>query len=364
MYAFSIHNLNRIKSVFDFNQKHFMKRILVIFICLYFVFSVIAQRQKKRNFKIMCYNVENFFDCIHDSLSEDTEFLPTGIRGWNFTKYQKKQAAIAKVITAIGGWDAPALVGICEVESEKCLYDLTHFSGLKNLRYNYLHHDSPDPRGIDVALLFQPDQFKPIFNKAIRIRIPGFPESRTRDILFVSGLIPTGDTLHIFVCHLPSRLEGENESEGKRKYVASVIREKVDSLYAKTHRPKIVIMGDFNDYPTNSSLTEVLKANPVSASVSEKKLYNLMYKMQSDGKGTNKHLGEWGVLDQLIISGNLLDSTGTFYTSQQDAHVFDAEFLLENDLNYLGKKPLRTYVGMKYHDGFSDHLPVYTDFWY
>ena len=339
-----------------------MKKGIILQIMLIIVIQLFAQKQEKQDFKIMCYNVENFFDCVHDSLSDDTEYLPTGLRGWNTSKYEKKQANIARVITAVGGWNSPALVGLCEIESNKCLYDLTHYSGLKNLRYKYIHHDSPDPRGIDVALLYQPEQFKPIHDEAIRIIFPPSPSFRTRDILYVSGKIQSGDTLHVFICHLPSRIDGEAESETKRKFVASVIRHKADSLFASTHHPNIIIMGDFNDFPTNSSLSEILIAKPLSGTISPDSLYNLMYAMQQEGKGTNKHLGEWGVLDQIIISGNLLTPSNPISTTQQDAHIFDAEFLLENDPAYLGKQPFRTYAGMKYHDGFSDHLPVYVDF--
>ena len=341
-----------------------MKKGIILQITLMLTLQLVAQKQEKQNFRIMCYNVDNFFDCVHDSLSNDFEFLPTGTRAWNYVKYQKKQANIAKVITAIGGWEAPALVGLCEVESNKCLFDLTHYSGLKNFRYNYIHYESPDPRGIDVALLYQPSLFKPIHQQPIRIRFPQTPEIKTRDILYVSGLIPTGDTLNVFVCHFPSRLDGEKESQDKRKYVASVLRTKVDSIFIASNHPKIIIMGDFNDYPTNSSIMDILRAKPLSGSISTNSLYNLMYKMHGEGKGTNKYKGEWGTLDQVIVSGNLLNSSGTFCTSQEKAHIFDAGFLLENDNTFMGKQPFRTYVGFKYHEGFSDHLPVYADFWY
>jgi predicted extracellular nuclease len=332
--------------------------------CFFVALLISAQTNEKQNFKIMCYNVENFFDCVHDSTTNDNEFLPTGMRAWNYTKYQKKQANIAKVIAAVGGWDAPVLVGLCEVESNKCLFDLTRYSGLKNFRYKFLHHDSPDPRGIDVALLYQPGLFKPIHDEAIHIKYPQAPSSRTRDILFASGIIPTGDTLHVFVCHFPSRLGGEMESEDKRVFVASVVRQKVDSLLAVHPRPNIVIIGDFNDFPTNASLLEGLKAKPLTDSISTRHLYNLMYKLHAEGKGSNKHLGDWGALDQMIVSGNLLRPANTVFTKQSDAHFFDADFLLENDNTYLGKQPFRTYAGMKYQDGFSDHLPIYADFWY
>lgn len=320
--------------------------------------------QVKQNFKIVSYNVENFFDCVDDSLTDDSEYLHGGMRGWNYAKYQQKQANISKVITAIGGWDAPALVGLCEIESEKCLFDLTYYSGLKSLKYRFLHHESPDARGVDVALLYQPTMFKPIHDEAIRISFPNEPNSKTRDILFAKGIIPTGDTLHVFVCHFPSRLGGELESEARRMFVASVLRARVDSIFAKTPMPKIVIMGDFNDFPTNKSLLNVLRAKPINGSSMESELYNLVYKMHTEGKGSNKHLGEWGALDQMIVSGSLLMLNQSFFTMQSDVHFFEAPFLLEDDKTYLGKQPFRTYVGMKYQAGFSDHLPVYADFWY
>jgi len=339
-----------------------MSLVPVIWICL--VLQANAQNREKQNFKIMCYNVENYLDCVDDSLTDDSEYLPTGMRAWNYTKYQKKQANIAKVISAVGGWDAPALVGLCEIESEKGLVDLTRYSGLKNLKYKFLHHESPDARGVDVALLYQPRMFKPIHDEAIRIRFPKAPESKTRDILFASGIIPTGDTLHVFVCHFPSRLGGELESEDRRMYVASVVRAKVDSIMSLHPHPNIVIMGDFNDYPINKSLMNVLKAQPMTGPISGQGLYNLMYQMHLNGKGTNKHNGEWGALDQLIVSGNLLNPGNSFFTLQSDVHIFDADFLLEDDKAFLGKQPFRTYVGMKYQDGYADHLPIYADFWY
>lgn len=339
------------------------KSILFLFL-LFVYFNAKGQSHEKRNFKIMCYNVENYFDCVDDSLTDDKEYLPGGMRGWNTTKYQKKQNNIGKVIAAIGGWEAPTLVGLCEIESEKGLFDLTHYSGLRNLGYKYLHHESPDARGVDVALLYQPRLFKPIHNEAIRINFPQAPTSKTRDVLFVSGIIPTSDTLHVFVCHFPSRLGGELESEDRRMYVASVVRAKVDSLFTANLSPNIVIMGDFNDYPDNKSIAGVLNASPIIDTISTQSLYNLMYKLHIERKGSNKHQGEWGALDQMIVSGGLLKTNHAIFTIQSDAHFFDADFLLEPDKAFLGKQPFRTYVGMKYQEGFSDHLPIYADFWY
>lgn len=318
-----------------------------------------AQEPTKANFKVMCYNVENYFDCVDDSLTDDSEYLPGGMRGWNQEKYSRKQANISKVIVSIGGWDAPALVGLCEIESEKCLWDLTRNSGLKNLRYRFVHFESPDPRGVDVALLYQPTAFKPIHKQAITIRFPFSEKSRTRDLLYVSGTVPTGDTLHVFVCHFPSRLGGELESEEKRNFVASVVRQKTDSIFMQHKNANVIIMGDFNDYPTNKSMNEILGANEPKQPYVASKLYNLMYPIHLAGKGSHKHNGEWGALDQLIVSGNLL--TNNRFTCTE-AHVFEADFLLENDDKFLGKQPFRTYNGMKYQAGYADHLPIYVDF--
>jgi predicted extracellular nuclease len=340
-------------------KKHYALLLFLLFSLHFSVYSI-----EKQKFRVMCYNVENFFDCIDDSLTNDAEYLPGGMRGWNYQKYQTKQANIGKVITAIGGWEAPALVGLCEVESEKCLFDLTRSSGLKNLKYRFVHYESPDARGVDVALLYQPQMFKPIAHQPIRISYPDAPNSKTRDILYVSGAVPTGDTLHVFVCHFPSRLGGELESEERRMYVASVLKQQTDSIFTRNNSANMIIMGDFNDYPDNKSMSEVLGAIEPSENLIQNQLYNLMYPLHKSGKGSHKHAGQWGALDQIIVSGNLLNLRHKFNSQTADVHIFYADFLLEDDKNFLGKQPLRTYVGMKYQGGFADHLPVYIDFWY
>jgi len=337
------------------NFRHFVQ-VYLLFISA----SIASQQFEKQHFKIVSYNVENFFDCVDDSLTNDSEYLPGGMRGWNYEKYTQKQTNISKVIAAIGGWEPPALVGLCEVESEKCLWDLTHYSGLKNMKYRFAHFESPDPRGVDVALLYQPSSFKLIQKQAVKIKFP-FSKGTTRDMLYASGIIPSGDTLHVFVCHFPSRLGGELESEEKRNFVASVLRQKTDSLFASNANSNIVIMGDFNDYPNNQSMNGILGAGMPEKPFASNKLYNLMYPIHFSGKGSHKHNGEWGALDQIIVSGNLLTNE-QFKCSK--AQVFEADFLLVDDDKFLGKQPFRTYNGMKYQGGFADHLPVYVDFEY
>jgi len=341
-------------------MKYFLFLMHLIFLSL----ICQAQNTEKSCFRVVSYNVENYFDCIDDSLTNDSEYLPGGIRGWNNEKYKRKQINIAKVIASIGGWDNPALVGLCEVESEKCMFDLIRNPAFKNFGYRFIHHESPDARGVDVALLYKPQLFHPVSDKPVRINDLNDPNWKTRDILYVKGLTPSETVLHVFVCHFPSRLGGELESEEKRILVASILRSNVDSIFTTETNPNILIMGDFNDYPTNKSMIEVLKAVPPVENPSSKELYNLMYFIHISGKGSHKHEGEWGALDQIIVSGNLLNPMQGFYTLPGDAQVYEAPFLLIDDDKYLGKQPFRTYQGMKYTGGFADHLPVFIDFWY
>ena len=342
-----------------------MKKLLLLLAILFFSSIIVAQTTALQRFRVMCYNVENLFDCEPDSIADDSEFLPGGMRGWNNEKYRQKLANIGRVITNVGGWNPPAIVGLCEIESRKCMVDLTKYSGLKSMKYEFAHHESPDARGVDVALLYQPDKFTLIADRPIRINFPFAPQSKTRDILYVQGVVPTGDTLHVFVCHFPSRLGGELESEDRRTVVASVLRSKIDSIFAEFSEPAIIVMGDFNDYPTNRSITEVLGAkSPTENEINANTLYNMMLPLHKAGKGTHKHEGEWGVLDQIIVSGRLLDTGKKFHSTKNDVHIFDADFLLERDEKFLGNKPKRTYIGMKYHAGFSDHLPIFLDIWW
>lgn len=314
-------------------------------------------------FRVMCYNVENYFDCVDDPETKDEEYLPGGMRGWNYTRYVEKQYNIARVLAAIGEWEPPALVGLCEVESRKAMLDLVVWGPLKNLRYRFVHHESPDIRGIDVALLYQPDVFKLLHDEPIRVTFTDAPHSTTRDILYVMGELQSRDTLHVFVCHFPSRLGGELESESRRIDAARILRNKIDEIFDFDENAKIIIMGDFNDYPDNKSIYKVLQAQEPHTPFIPSSLYNLMYPKHQEGKGTHKHEGEWGVLDQLIVSGSLLDDRLQIHTTPSSVHIFEKDFLLEDDWKFLGKKPFRTYIGMKYAGGFSDHLPVYVDFY-
>lgn len=352
---------------------HGIRKTAVTILCftaiLFTHSSITAQTHPAKEsirFRVMSWNVENLFDTRHDTLKNDNEFLPEAHRHWNNSRYNKKLADIAAVITTVGQWNAPALVALCEVENDSVLRDLTLRSPLKKLNYHFVMTDSPDLRGIDVALLYQRDLFKRLSHRSIPIPpLSGYRP--TRDLLHVSGLLMSGDTLDVFVCHFPSRSGGAKESEPYRLHAAKKLRAEVDSLLKTRFHPLLIIMGDFNDYPSNKSIQEVLKAvappSTPTTEITPSALYHLLARpAKSRNFGSYKYQGEWGLLDHLIVSGTLLDTSSHLFTSEEKATVARLSFLLTEDEKYGGDEPFRTYKGMKYQGGISDHLPVYTDF--
>ncbi|WP_303207245.1 endonuclease/exonuclease/phosphatase family protein [Bacteroides oleiciplenus] len=341
-----------------------------LILLLFPIFLLHGQTEKDTlAFRIISYNVENLFDCRHDTLKNDYEFLPDGMRHWNYTKYRKKLDAIARVITAVGGWTPPAIVALCEVENDSVLRDLTQRSVLREAGYRYVMTNSPDQRGIDVALLYQREMFKLLSYQSIPI--PGSAGKKkfrpTRDILHVSGLLLNKDTLDVFVTHFPSRSGGAKESEPYRLLAARQLKIAADSVYIHRHHPQILIMGDFNDYLDNESVEEVMaaKAPPQDKNnLQPQGLYHLLARKAATRKnfGSYKYQGEWGLLDHIIVSGTLLQPTSHLYTNDNKADVFSLPFLLTEDKKYGGKQPFRTFYGMKYQAGYSDHLPVWAEF--
>lgn len=317
----------------------------------------------KNSYRVMFYNVENLYDTENDPEKNDEEFLPEGDRYWSNSRYKQKLSNVYKVIVAVGEWDLPLLVGFSEIENRKVLEGLLNNTPLYKSDYKIIHYESPDLRGIDVALLYRSELFSPIIHKQIRVVWPeNIGTGTTRDILYASGVTKEGDTLHVFVNHWPSRWGGQMETEEKRMFVAKLLKTQTDSIFKLNPYANIIIMGDLNDYPTDRSLLESLKTNTSFEKIKSNKLYNLSYYLQEVKMlGTHKYNGQWGILDQIIVSGALLDSTRNIYTTPEDAHVFNKEFLLEPDEKYTGQKVNRTYVGYKYHGGYSDHLPTYLD---
>ena len=278
---------------------------------------------------IISYNVENLFDYKHDMLKNDSSFLPEGMHHWTYHRYQTKLDQIAQVIVNISGWESAALVGLCEVENAHCLRDLCY--RLKRFHYKYIHYESTDERGIDVALLYDTTKVKILNSKPLHIPLEN---DNTRDILYVEALLTTNDTLHAMICHLPSKLGGTASTDWKRKAAKRVIQQQVDSILQLQPDAKIIVMGDMNSEPINDL----------------QHLDNLMISHNRVGKGTHKYQGIWSCLDQFYVSHSLKDKA--------QATIFTPKWLLEEDTKYLDYQPKRTYVGYRYHGGYSDHLPV------
>ncbi len=308
--------------------------------------------------RVMFYNVENLFDPTEDSAKMDEEYQPTGIRGWTHNRLTRKLINISKVVLAVGGWDPPDVIGMCEVENRYVLYKLTNDTPLKSYGYKIIHYESPDPRGIDVAMLYRPEKFKVLNSIPIQVRFPFDTASRTRDILYVKGIACKRDTINIFINHWPSKFGGAIATIPKRNYVASVVRKHVDSLLAVNPNANIMVMGDLNDSPAEESVNMVLRAKMDSVNLAPDDLYNMLAGAGiSWKKGTIKFREEWEAIDHIIISRQLLS-----HTTPHSLQIFDAPFLLQDDEAWYGQKPFRTYYGAKYIGGFSDHLPIYADF--
>jgi hypothetical protein len=314
--------------------------------------------------RIVFYNLENLYDPHIDTLNPDKEFTGKGIKRWTFNKFFVKLNHLSKTLIAIGEWEPPAVVGVCEVENRYVLNKIIYETPLKKYKYKFIHYESADIRGIDVALLYRPEAFRVIFSRKISIYLPSDSIMRTRDILYVKGIFFTADTVHIFVNHWPSRLGGFTESVPKRRLVAQTLRTALDSLQKKQPDPHIIVMGDFNDEPDQLAINEVLKAESYSEQTTSTSLVNLMFPlMKSINEGTYKFQGKWAILDQFIVSGNMLLKGKGLQTSFRSVHIYHSAFLMEEDERFLGGKTFRTYSGPRYVGGFSDHLPVYLDVW-
>jgi len=260
------------------------------------------------------------------------------------------------IILAAGKWNPPVFVGLCEIENLKVLELLTGLAPLSNYHYKIIQKDSPDERGIDVALIYRPEIFHPFNYRAIPVVDPLDQSFKTRDILLVSGIINGCDTLHIFVNHWPSRYGGIMETQKYRMLAAEILKENIQTLKQIYSHPKIICMGDFNDSPKDVSLLKGLEAKEINNPDVSGEMINLSSAWMKSPIKTIKSQYTWEVFDQWIVSDYFLEKTECLDFS--DAAIFDAGFLLEPDTKFGGVKPKRTYVGFKYQEGFSDHLPV------
>ena len=314
------------------------KQILLILI----LFNISVQAQT--DLRIVFYNVENLFDTRNDSLTNDDEFTPDGTRHWTNYKYWQRIKKTSKTLKIVGGWEAPDIIGLVEIENYYVLKSLIYSDPLKSSNYGIIHRESPDHRGIDVALLYKKDKFFPINHKFYPLKDEKGKIMRSREIVYAKGIVHGGDTLHIFTIHFPSRYGGYKKSEPKRLNAVNRLMSITDSLNRKFNNPNIIIMGDFNDTPNNKSIINLDK----------NKWLNLL----DSNHGTHKYQGKWAKLDHIFVSNSLLNKENEIYLIGE-TNVFKEPFLLEEDKKHLGEKPFRTFVGFKYNGGFSDHLPVY-----
>lgn len=303
-------------------------------------------------FSIAFYNVENLFDTIDDPNTLDDDFLPDSDRNWTQKRYEKKVYKIGTAISNIGFQQtgrAPIIVGLAEVENLKVVKDLVNSKHLKNKNYGIVHYDSPDERGIDVALIYQEDFFKVIYKESIPLYVENYEGERdfTRDILYVSGIL-NGEKIHLIVNHWPSRRDGAELTQYKRLAAAKKNREIIDRIKNENNdEAKIIIMGDFNDDPLSKSMQTLVSAD----------FYNPMQKLLTHTKGSLSYRGAWNLFDQIIFS-NSFHKYEKGKHSFANARIFDDSFIKIYNGRYKGA-PFRTFVGKNYKGGYSDHFPVY-----
>lgn len=302
------------------------------------------------SFTVVELNCENLFDTQKDSLKQDGEWTESSLRHWTRKRYWRKLNNIAQEIIACGetseGWRLPDIVAMCEVENDSVMRDLTKRSLLRKSRYEYVMTESPDVRGIDVALMYSPTTFRLICSRSIRIEpIEGMRP--TRDILYVQGRVIGGDTLHVFVVHAPSRYGGERVTRPHRLQVATTLAQTIDSIRSVSAEAAIIVAGDFNDYHDNAA-PQLLYEHGLKNITRNAKGTN-------GAEGTYKFQGEWRSIDHVMATQSIAQKV-------TEAFISDPEFLLEDDEKYGGKMPLRNYYGYNYKAGFSDHLPLVVRF--
>lgn len=307
------------------------------------------------------YNVENLFDITNDTLIFDDERTPEGRYGWTKERYDRKIRNISKVLSELGRkvtGTSPDIIGLCEVENKGVVQDLIGHANLRDKDYGSIHFDSPDERGIDVALVYKKASFLPTDFKSIRLVLMDEEGHRdyTRDQLVVSGLLDN-EEIHFIVNHWPSRSGGELRSRPNRIKAAHLNRRIMDSLRDINPNAKIISMGDLNDDPTNASLKKVLQTKGKQEQLDSLSLFNPMERLFKKGLGTLAYRDKWNLFDQFILTPNFLTS------DEQDYSFWKAGIHAPKELrNPHGKYrgyPFRTYVGTTYQGGYADHFPVY-----
>ncbi|MCX8020752.1 MAG: endonuclease/exonuclease/phosphatase [Chitinophagaceae bacterium] len=339
-----------------------MKNTFITFL-IFFVFFITESgfSQKFKSAIIGFYNLENLYDTVDNPSINDEEFTPFGPKNYNGEIYRDKLNKLAKVIAEMGADlnpDGPAILGVCEVENDTVLNDLANHPMLAQRKYRYVHYNSPDERGVDVALLYNPKYFRPDTSKNLFVQIPGGAKDAffTRDILWIKGTLD-GEIIHVYVNHWPSRRGGEERSEPAREAAASVARRHMDSVLKHEPDPKFILMGDLNDDPTNKSVTKVIGARAQRKNLKPGEMYNPWTELYKKGIGTLAYQDSWALFDQILISSAWLNvhQNGFFFYKN---FIFNKDYMVENMGKYKGY-PMRTWDGNRYRGGYSDHFPTY-----
>ena len=318
----------------------------------------------QKPYKVVFYNLENFFDTIDDPRVQDDEFTPDGAKKWNAERYARKLANVERVFSDIAASDGdfPIVIGVSEVENRGVVESIAAAEKLAPADYRIVHFDSPDERGIDVAFLYCPDRFRFEGAAPMRANIPQLPHFKTRDILTMWGTIDE-EPFFFLVSHWPSRLGGQEASEFKRMAVGAQIRRIADSVRDDRPVAKIVVMGDFNDDPIDRSLVDGLRTSLSISELQEGDLFNPFAAIFRAGSGTLAYNGAWNLFDHIVVSANLATGSSGGLRLLPDAdslywgRIVAPAYLLQSDGAYRGC-PLRTFEGKRYWGGFSDHLPV------
>ena len=338
-------------------------RILIV-IPLLILGATHAEAQKTaRQYQVAAvafYNLENLFDTLDEPYKFDEEFTPSGANHYTSEIYHQKLHNLATVLAQLGTGltpDGPAIIGVAEIESDRVLQDLSSQPEIRDRHYRFVHFESPDSRGIDVALLYHPKYFQVLQARALFTNISGSGQKggKTRDVLHVVGVL-AGDTTHVFVNHWPSRRGGEAASAPLRAIAAHVSKHVIDSLMAINADTRVLLMGDLNDDPTSPSVQKVLDATGNRKKLKPGGLYNPWANFLAKGIGTLAYNDSWNLFDQIMLSSGWLkagDGHWRFYK----AEIFNRDFLKENFGRYRGY-PYRSFEGSNWLNGYSDHFPV------
>lgn len=335
---------------------------VINFVAIFVLFAITTTAQNTRNYRVGCiayYNLENLFDTENDTTINDEEFLPEGRNQWTESRYQDKLENMASVIAQLGSeliQGGPAVLGVSEIENRRVLEDLVATEELKDIGYQIVHYDSPDRRGVDVGLLYQPKYYTVLNSNSHRLTIESEDDFRSRDQLAVSGIFD-GDTIHFIVNHWPSRWGGEKNSRHLRIAAAQLSRSIIDSIDNIYPDAKIILMGDLNDDPSDVSIKKYLKTSSKKDKIPKGYLYNPMEEMHKKGIGSLAYRDAWNLFDQLILSSSLVTGDHSSYQFHA-AKVFNKQFLVQEEGRYKGY-PFRTFGGGTYLGGYSDHFPVY-----